>query len=425
MLRVLVVIETCVIVAGAVALTLPHRPAAEGPRAALRAPVEQPPPSGTQPAAHDEAGRTPAPKPLQRCFPGDTGASPPRPLAEVLDRSAERFDAGDFEGSLACAEEGTRTDPRSVEAHHDRGAALQELGRLDEARDAFARALALDPEDPETLAGAADLWINRLPPSTEHSETGLELARRGSHRVRRGHSERSLAARLALLEGQALNDLGRSREALARLEAAAATVVAGSADDQRVRYERAAALFELCRFEEARAGFLAVLAKNPDDAWAHHHLGLALERLGDEAGAEREFAAAQRLSPGDFKPPVLVPPSEFRALVDGEVARLPPLLVADLCRVRLETADLPELDDLTAEEPPLSPTILGLYRGAPLDDPGADPRDPRTIVVYRKNLGRAVASRDELVAQIRTTLLHELGHVRGEDDDALRARGLE
>jgi predicted Zn-dependent protease with MMP-like domain len=51
--------------------------------------------------------------------------------------------------------------------------------------------------------------------------------------------------------------------------------------------------------------------------------------------------------------------------------------------------------------------------------------EARTIVLYRKNLARAVASRDELVAQVRTTLLHEIGHLRGEDDEALRARGLE
>jgi predicted Zn-dependent protease with MMP-like domain len=91
--------------------------------------------------------------------------------------------------------------------------------------------------------------------------------------------------------------------------------------------------------------------------------------------------------------------------------------------VSLETADLPDLADLTAEEPPLAPTILGLFRGAPIGE--APESEARAIVIYRKNLERAVASRDELVQQIRTTLLHELGHLRGEDDDALRARGLE
>jgi len=367
----------------------------------------------------------PEPRPLQRCFAGDDGLTPPRPLEALLDRAADLFDAGDWSGSLACAEEASRNDPRSVEAHHDRAAALAELRRLDEAQDAFARALALDPDDPETLAGAADFYINRLSPSNDHTETGLELARRGSHKIKRSH-DHNLMARLALLEGQALNDLGRSREALARLDAALAAERANHAVvDVHVLYERAVALFELCRFVDARRDLEEVLARNPSDAWAHHHLALVLERLDDPGAAEREFARARQLAPADFKPPVLPTVQEFRALVDQEVGRLPAPLRKDLGLVHLETADLPDVTDLTAEEPPLSPTILGLYRGLPAGDPNADPHETRTIVIYRKNLGRAVASRDELVTQIRTTLLHELGHLHGEDDDDLRARGLE
>jgi tetratricopeptide (TPR) repeat protein len=358
---------------------------------------------------------------LRRCFQEDASGDPPRPLDALLDRAADRHDHGDFQGALSCAEEAARVEPRSVEAHHDRAAALQELGRLEEAKAAFQRALALDPDDPETLAGAADLYTNRLPPSNDHTETGLEYARRGSRRTKhaRGHGDRMLVARLALLEGQALNDLGRSREALMRLDAA----LAAQPDDLHARYERAVALFDLCRFPEAKKAFQEVLAKNPKDPWAHHHLGLVLERLGDTAAADRELERAQKDSPGDFHPPVEVSASEFRALVDAEARALPAPLKTDLDRVSLETTDLPELADLTAEEPPLAPTILGLFRGAPLGE--APEGERRAIVLYRKNLERAVASRDELVMQIRTTLYHELGHLRGEDDEALRARGLE
>lgn len=384
-----------------------------------------PPETAERSAMRAPAPRETAPRPLKRCFPEDASGDPPRPLDALLDRAADLYDKGDFAGSLVCAEEAARVEPRSVEAHHDRAAALQELGRLDEAEAAFARALALDPDDPETLAGAADLYINRLPPTNDHTETGLEYARRGSRRIKRARAprgarpDRALVARLALLEGQALNDLGRSREALMRLDAS----LAAEPGDPHAQYERAVALFDLCRFAEARRAFVEVLAKNPHDAWAHHHLGLVLERLGDADGAARELARAQKEAPSEFHPPVDVSPDEFRRLVDAEAAKLPAPLRADLARVSLETADLPDLSDLTAEEPPLAPTILGLFRGAPLGE--APESDPRAIVIYRKNLERAVASRDELVQQIRTTLLHELGHLRGEDDDALRARGLE
>ena len=364
-------------------------------------------------------------RPLKRCFVEDASGDPARPLDALLDRAAERYDHGDFNTSLVCAEEAARVEPRSVEAHHDRAAALQELGRLDDAEAAFTRALALDPDDPETLAGAADLYINRLPPTNDHTETGLEYARRGSRRLKRAHAprgahpDRALVARLALLEGQALNDLGRSREALMRLDAALAALP----EDLHARYERAVALFDLCRFADAKRAFGDVLARNPHDAWAHHHLGLTLERLGDIAAADREMGRARQEAPAEFHAPVEVSATEFRALVDAEAHRLPAQLRADLGRVSLETADLPDLSDLTAEEPPLAPTILGLFRGAPIGE--APEGEARAIVIYRKNLARAVASRDELIQQIRTTLLHDLGHLRGEDDDALRARGLE
>jgi len=419
----------------------PAAAAAEGEspqRSAMRSP-QHGEPATKDPRDRDRkkpaSGVADEPRPLVRCFPSDASGAPPRPLEALLDRAADLYDRSDFAGSLACAEEAARVEPRSVEAHHDRAAALEELKRLDEAAVAFQRALALDPDDPETLAGAADLYINRLTPSNDHTEIGLEYARRGSERLRRprvpiygkakkpardAHVSRALVARLALLEGQALNDLGRSREALSRLDAA----IAAAPDDVGARYERAVALFDLCRFADAKRGFLDVLERSPSDAWAHHHLGLALEQLGDHAGAERELSAARAAAPDDFRAPIELPPSEFRALVDAEVKKLPPALKADLAKVKLETADLPDLRDLTAEEPPLAPTILGLFRGAPLSEALlAD--EPRTIVIYRKNLARAVASREELVAQVRTTLLHELGHLRGEDDDALRARGLE
>src|SRR6185312_3356144 len=281
--------------------TRPSTPAESPERSAMRA--TQKPGESTAPA-----------RPLKRCFDEDASGDPPRPLEALLDRAADRYDHGDFQTSLVCAEEAARVEPRSVEAHHDRAAALQEIGRLDEAESAFTRALALDPDDPETLAGAADLYINRLPPTNDHTETGLEFARRGSRRLKRLHPhgarpDRALVARLALLEGQALNDLGRSREALMRLDAALAAVP----DDPHARYERAVALFDLCRFSEAKRAFTDVLAKNPHDAWAHHHLGLTLERLGDVAGADRELARARTEAPTEFPSPVEVSQAAFRS----------------------------------------------------------------------------------------------------------------
>ena len=107
---------------------------------------------------------------------------------------------------------------------------------------------------------------------------------------------------------------------------------------------------------------------------------------------------------------------------------LPPARRAKVRSIKIEIADLPDPVDLAAVTPPFPPTILGLYRGpvghaAELPQQPGD--EPVSIVLYRKNLARAVKSRTELSEQIRDTLLHEIGHLEGLDEDDLRRRGME
>jgi len=412
-----------------------------------------PPATAAQAARAPAPPETPAeppPRPLRRCFP-DQPAWIDAPVGRLLDKAAEMFDDADYAGALACAEEATRQAPRSVEAHHNRALALVRLDRLDEARDALALALALAPDDPETLEAAADLNINELPPSVDRSAVGLEYARRGSRRVSR--RDRDRVARLALLEGQALIDLGRAGEALRRLDAA----LAASPRFAAAVYERGVALFELCRFEEARHTFERVLASSPGHAHALYHLGLIEERFGDDLSSSRHLAAASAADPKAFPPPLEVSSADFSSRVQRAVSELPEDVRRDLGGIKVEPADMPDQSDLTAEKPPLSPTILGLFRGLPLDytervapTPSgragkgrlqqavseAGPRAPaaagydcdagdRTIVLYRRNLLRTVHDSAELDQAISRTLLHEVGHLRGEDDGSLRDRGLE
>jgi predicted Zn-dependent protease with MMP-like domain len=254
------------------------------------------------------------------------------------------------------------------------------------------------------------------------------------------------------LEGQALIDLGRAAEALRRLDSA----LRASPGLTPAIYERGVALFELCRFDEARRAFAKVLASTPDHAHALYHLGLIEERGTDDAAAGRHLAAASAADPKAFPAPIDVPPHEFAAMVQRAFTELPEDVRRDLAGIKLETADLPAEADLTAENPPLSPTILGLFRGLPLDFgakmPAPTPagrsskgRPPaaeetgvrtgvtapqcdaaeRTIVLYRRNLLRTVRDRPELEQAVSRTLLHEVGHLRGEDDGSLRDRGLE
>ena len=232
---------------------------------------------------------------MRRCFP-ELPAWVDLQVDDLLDRAGAYQDDDDFQGVLACAEEAARQAARSVEAHHNRALALMRLGRFEEARDALALALAIAPDDGECLELAAELYINRLPPSAERTGIGLEYAQRG-RRTTAGRN-RLRGARLALLEGQALVDLGRAAQALDPLAAARSL----NPSDVSARYEQGVAYFELCRFVAARRAFEDVLARDATHAHALYHLALIRERDGRDLEADRLFKDASGRDPKSFPP---------------------------------------------------------------------------------------------------------------------------
>jgi len=350
--------------------------------------------------------------PAPPCLPSPEGREPAVP--DLLEQASRDFEKGRFEDALECAREAARVDPQSVAAHHFRGAALTELGHVDEARTAYARALALDPDDPEVLRSAADLHVRRLG-GRDDLELALAYTRRAFQRAHR-MKDRALLKDLHLLEAMALDDLGRPGEALA----AASKAVELDGKDREARREKGVALFELCRFDDAKADLAKLTAEEPD-AWAEHYLGLIAERAQDDVAAAAHFARAQKLDGEAFRPTAAPTVSAFARVVQEEVTRLPSPIQAGLKRSNFAVVDLPDVRDLTATDPPLSPGILGLFR--PQAD-GSGTREKPAIFLYRKNLSRAAHNDDELRREVRDTLIHEIGHLNGEDDDQLRDRGL-
>ncbi len=346
-----------------------------------------------------------------------------RNLDQLLDRAGLSYEAKDFAVAFACADIAADLMPSSVEAHHLRAVALSGLGHTGSAQTAFALALALDPDDPETLAAAAHFYINILPARRQTTLVGLEHARRGGIRAAsRWRREHNMRATLALLEAQALNDLGRTTEALPAVDEALSL----APDLVEARHERGVVLFNLCRFDEARAAFATVLRQSPDDPYAHHYLGLIYERAQRGADAEAHFERARKLAPGEFVKPAPITASGFRAELALAVSELSAPDQVALAGVTLEVVEVPALDDLLAVSPPFAPTIIGMFRGLPLGvDDQLEAAPARSIIIYSKNLARAVRTRAELDRQIRRTLQHEIGHLRGLDEDELRRRGLD
>lgn len=103
---------------------------------------------------------------------------------------------------------------------------------------------------------------------------------------------------------------------------------------------------------------------------------------------------------------------EFEEQVQAALDDLPPEIAAALENVAVVVED----------ESPEEPDLFGWYDGL---GPGRDHAGalPDRIVIYRRPLERAFRDPDELRRQIRITVLHEVGHFFGLDEDQIDELG--
>ena len=78
------------------------------------------------------------------------------------------------------------------------------------------------------------------------------------------------------------------------------------------------------------------------------------------------------------------------------------------------------------DEHPDDPDLFGLYQGVPLPERGdMSGQLPDKISIYRIPLEESFPDSDELEEEIRITVLHELGHYFGLDEERLAELGYE
>jgi len=103
----------------------------------------------------------------------------------------------------------------------------------------------------------------------------------------------------------------------------------------------------------------------------------------------------------------------------------------DLVRQALDTVPLElmsYLDNVVvlveAESPP-GPVLLGLYEGVPLTSRGANfaGSPPDRVTIFRGPLVRMCHTQEQIVEEVRRTVIHELAHHFGIDDDRLNELG--
>ena len=105
----------------------------------------------------------------------------------------------------------------------------------------------------------------------------------------------------------------------------------------------------------------------------------------------------------------------FEKLVEQSLDLLP-----DVFRSRLTNVAI-IIEDAPPEEPDRGSLLLGLFHGVPRTEKSvfyAAP--PDHIYLYQKNIEAVCSNEQQIEEQIRDTLLHEIGHYFGLNEEELR-----
>jgi tetratricopeptide (TPR) repeat protein len=185
--------------------------------------------------------------------------------------------------ALWCNIPAASADAMRAATYQNLGTTLQESGRVDEAVEAFQRALALEPDY-----------------APAHNSLGSVLRQQGRHDEAIAQLESALrlqpdfdAARFNLANARA--DRGDWARAIAEYE----TLLRRRPDAVDVQSNLGIALAGANRPGEAVEHFRAAATLAPQDAKAHYNLGHALLMRGDSSEAVEHLARALEIDPGD------------------------------------------------------------------------------------------------------------------------------
>jgi predicted Zn-dependent protease with MMP-like domain len=111
---------------------------------------------------------------------------------------------------------------------------------------------------------------------------------------------------------------------------------------------------------------------------------------------------------------VEVEPERFEEMVETALDELP----SELGRMMRNVA-------VTVEHDPGPPGLLGLYEGIPLTSRTSDYGGvlPDRITIYRQAICAICRTEQEVADQVRHTVIHEIAHHFGIDDDRLAELG--
>lgn len=184
-------------------------------------------------------------------------------------------------------------------------------------------------------------------------------------------------------------------------------------------FARGEALFNLGRFDEARAVLEPLTTEDFEDPMLFFLLGCLAERRAEHENALRYFQTAHRLDSQGFQIPVELGEADAIHLYEQCLSEQSMSLIQEAREFTVEVRDLPEDARILHETLPIDPLVTGSLAIHRVD---ADQRPP--IELYRKNFAKFAGDYEGLEEDLRRTLFTEIGRWLGYDDERLDDLGL-
>ena len=224
--------------------------------------------------------------------------------------------------------------------------------------------------------------------------------------------------RLLVDEARALIESGDRQAAHERLDEAVAT----APDEPELRVLQAQLALDADRFDEALA-HASVVLRHGDDGDAHYVAARVHEARGDEVRRRgHDLAVLSADATADLRHGAIA-----RADLDALESQAEQVLASLPARIADAIDGVPVVLEARPHpgivEDGFDPRAVGLFEGPVAHSDAVADRPPR-IVIFYANLLATCRDANEVAEQLEITLLHEIGHALGLDEDEVDALGL-
>ena len=112
----------------------------------------------------------------------------------------------------------------------------------------------------------------------------------------------------------------------------------------------------------------------------------------------------------------------FEEYIQRALEKLPDEFRERLDNIAISVEPYPTREDLRSVGVSNKRHLLGIFRGIPFNTVSpfySGPVMPSEIVLFQKNIEAIAETEEDLIKEIRITLLHEIGHYFGMSDEEL------